>query len=122
MSDQEQLRAAMEPFCSDFGRWPTVIIHSACVRKNTCFLLCHASLSDETRVRARLRIQEERPITSMSEPEQARQRRQQQGASVVKKSSGRKPPTTQLVIVALSVGSSWLLARKLILTSRLLGT
>jgi hypothetical protein len=28
MPDQEQLRAAMEPFCSDFGRWPTVIIHS----------------------------------------------------------------------------------------------
>jgi hypothetical protein len=28
MSDLEQLRAAMEPFCSDFGRWPTVIIHS----------------------------------------------------------------------------------------------
>ena len=28
MSDVGAVWAAMEPFCSDFGQWPTVIIHS----------------------------------------------------------------------------------------------
>ena len=32
MSDVGAVWAAMEPFCSDFGRWLTVIIHSENLR------------------------------------------------------------------------------------------
>ena len=40
MSDVGAVLAAMEPFCSDFDRWPTVIIHSVYVHVCVCVCEC----------------------------------------------------------------------------------
>ncbi len=109
--------------------WPIAHAHE----NNTCFLLCHTSLSifcacSNDHMNGR-ETSGRRPRTrnprcrNQRYRERARQRTLQQGASAVKKRARGKEATKDWVCHSsrLLVGSSLLLARKLILISWFLG-